>query len=297
MKDKLYFVAFYAFSALVKVMPLALVKAILRLISHIAHRALSKQKRVILANLDMAFENRMSDCQKEQIALACFENIALYLADFVLNQNLTKEELLAKSNIENPWIAEDLIKKYGKAVLVSAHFGNWELLPHTVAATHNHPMVAVGRELDAASLQDTLTQSREQLGVEVINKHGAMRKLVKALKDNKLVGILVDQNTADEDGILIDFFGKKARHTTVASVLARRFDIPIIPAYIFTDGAKSVLRYYEPIFVDKSENVDADIAKATQAQANSLEKAILQEPRQWFWFHKRWKNQYEEIYS
>jgi Kdo2-lipid IVA lauroyltransferase/acyltransferase len=297
LKDKLYFVAFYAFKAIIKALPLLLVKAILKLISHIAYRTLSKQKRVIFANLDMAFEDRMSADQKENIALACFENIALYLADFVANQNLTKEELLAKSSIENPSVAQGLIEKYGKAVMVSAHFGNWELLPHTVAATHNHPMIAVGRELDAASLQDTLTKSREQMGVEVINKHGAMRKLVKALRDDKLVGILVDQNTADEEGILIDFFGKKARHTTVASVLARRFDIPIIPAYIFTDGAKSVLRYYEPIFVDKSENVDADIAKATQAQADALEKAILEDPKQWFWFHKRWKNQYEEIYS
>jgi len=112
------------------------------------------------------------------------------------------------------------------------------------------------------------------------------------------VGLLVDQNTSDKEGKLINFFAKLARHTPSATLIARKTGTPIIPVFMTADDYKNYnITFYEPIITDKTENSEEDIKKSVQEQANITQKVIEAKPDEWFWLHRRWKNQYEELYK
>jgi KDO2-lipid IV(A) lauroyltransferase len=240
----------------------------------------------------------MSEAQKKEIIICSYENLLKNLVGVVTNLEASAEDILGKCEYEGVGIVEKLLKEGKKIVFATAHYGNWEALGKAVTVKTGLKMVAVGRELDSEAMNKIITASRERFGTEVISKHGAMRKLVKALKEDKTVGVLVDQNTAEDEGVLIKFFGKEARQTPVLSVLARRFDAAIVPIFCEYSGFdRYKLTFYEPIFCAKTDDVERDILECTQAQADVIEAQIRKNPNVWFWFHKRWKNRYEEIYG
>ena len=111
--------------------------------------------------------------------------------------------------------------------------------------------------------------------------------------------IVTDQNTANQEGDLVNVFGKKVRHTPIASLLARKFDAKIIHfiAYYSKDYKKILIKILPPIEFQKTQNAQEDIHNLTQIQSDILEQIIKENPKEWLWFHKKFKNQYEEIYK
>jgi KDO2-lipid IV(A) lauroyltransferase len=294
----LYILLFRTFAFLTKITPVFVLKKVVRTLSHIAYAVDAKHRRIAEVNLDFAFDGAMSEAQKKEIIICSYENLLKNLVGVVTNLEASAEDILGKCEYEGVGIVEKLLKEGKKIVFATAHYGNWEALGKAVTVKTGLKMVAVGRELDSEAMNKIITASRERFGTEVISKHGAMRKLVKALKEDKTVGVLVDQNTAEDEGVLIKFFGKEARQTPVLSVLARRFDAAIVPIFCEYSGFdRYKLTFYEPIFCAKTDDVERDILECTQAQADVIEAQIRKNPNVWFWFHKRWKNRYEEIYG
>lgn len=297
MRDKIYLFLFNTFQWIVKNTPKNILHSILDFLAWIIYLFDYKHRKIIKTNLDFAFEDELNEKEKKEIVKKCYKNLVYNLADFVKNQGISKEELSKKIEFENSEILENTLKNGEKIILITAHYGNWELIPLSIGAFFA-PLTGVGRPLESKVMDQILRKNREQFNIEMLNKKGAMKGMINALKNGRILGLLVDQNTRNKDGILINFFGKLARHTPSASLLARRFNAKIIPVFITTDDyEKYKITFYEPLNCPKTKNSEEDIKKCTQAQADITEKVIREKPDEWFWFHKRWKNQYEYIYK
>ncbi len=295
--DKIYLYLFFVFRFIVKNTPNAVSFPILNFISWIVYTIDKKHRKIIKTNLDFAYGKNLSNEEKKRVEKKCYKNLVYFLADFIKNQGITKEELSKKVSFKNREILDNAIKNRENIILITAHYGNWELVPLSLAAFFA-PITGVGRALKGKTLNDILKRNREQFDIKMLDKQGAMKGMIKALKQNRLLGLLIDQNTSEKEGVLVDFFGKKARQTHSTALLARKMDAIIIPAFITTDDYKNYqITFYDKITVEKSDNIDNDIHKATQEQANIIEKIIRKKPDEWFWFHKKWKNIYEEIYK
>ena len=298
MLDRVYLWLFRAFGFLIRILPDFVLSAFAALLSKTAYLVDKKHVKIAAVNLDFAFDGALPDERKKEIILRAYENLVKNLVGIVKNLDISRDGLLAKTEYEGLEIIQRLQSENKNIIFVTAHYGNWEAMGKCVAAKTGLKLVAVGRELDVTSLNDALKRSRERFDSELISKHGAMRKLVKALKEQKAVGILVDQNTADDEGLIVKFFGKEARQTPVASVLARRFEAAIIPVFCEYTGFDSYkITFHEPIYSQKTDDIEGDILSCTQAQSDAIEKQIRKNPDVWFWFHKRWKNRYEGIYK
>ncbi len=139
-------------------------------------------------------------------------------------------------------------------------------------------------------MHEVLKKNREQFNVEMVNKKGAMKGCIKAINQSKVVGILTDQAIKNSQSEEVRFFDTKATHTPLASILSRKFNLDMIPAYISTeDFINYKVKIYKPIASLKSENQTKDIELLTQAQTDIMEDVIRSNPKQWFWVHKRWK--------
>lgn len=297
----LYLFGFYLLKFIVMILPDFLAKAMFKGVA-IAYFKLNKKRyHTVMTNLNLAFGNSLNSDEKEKIAKECYIKFANYLGlNFIKNQNTTKEKLLSRIKFKNEKILQDALKSGRGVIVATAHYGEWESFSLAVAAKYGGVCV-VGRRLDSSIMNAILSKNRKQFGIDIIEKSGAAKGILRALKLNKIVGILVDQNTARSEGLEVSFFGKRVLHTPAASILAYKSGALIVTAYIKScDDGLSEICFYDTIDLAKlSKEFDKDsaILKATQLQALSCQRAIESAPSEYFWFHKRFKYFYEKEYE
>jgi len=296
-KDLMYTILFKSFKYFIILIPNSFVLLGMKGFTRVLYFFDKKHRKVAQVNLDLAYEDNLSQIEKEHIIKSCYLNLGMSLVDFIENQGISKEALLSKVTFKNEKILENVLAQKKKVILVTAHYGNWELVALSIAAKFGD-MTIIGRDLDSFKMNSILKQNREQFGIEVIDKKGAMKSMISALKANRMLGLLVDQNTSDSEGLLVNFFEKPVRHTPSAAILSRRFDAVILPVYITTEDYKHyTLTFYDSIETAKTNNKGADILDCVQKQAKITEEVIRRKPEEWFWLHKRWKNQFEHCYD
>jgi len=157
--------------------------------------------------------------------------------------------------------------------------------------------VIVARKVRPDLLNNWLNRLRTRFGSIIIDKKGALHKLTRALRSGALVGLVIDQGTTFSEGVEIKFLGKPATATPSAAILARRFGSPVFPVFCVRedDGILTVI-VEAPLALKKTDDRNADIIENTQLMNDAIEKMIMAYPDQWFWFHKRWKRHYPDIY-
>lgn len=184
---------------------------------------------------------------------------------------------------------EQARRKGRGVILITGHFGYWELLGATVASL-GHPITVVAKDLHNPAVNRLILAARERLGMGVTNMNTAATPILRALRRNECVGLLADQD-AGPDGVFIDFLGSPASTYQGPAVFALRTGAAIIPCFIIRCGAEQHRVCFEaPINVVASGDDSADIEIITQTYTNVLADYILDYPDHWFWVHRRWKS-------
>lgn len=246
-------------------------------------KAVPRLRRIARQNLAMAFPE-LDAGEREAIVDGTFRSIGRLLT------SMARFPSMHASNID-AWIAYDGLEHYAAAkqaghgvLIATAHLGNWELSAFAHALL-TEPMNVMVRPLDN-ELIDRLVEGRRTLsGNHLIFKRDAARAVLKALRNNEAVGVLIDQNTSESEGVFIDFFGKPACAGSGFVKLAYRSQAPVVPGFALWDREKKryVLRFFPAIELTGDERVD------TQRIHAFLERTIRQYPDQWMWIHRRWK--------
>lgn len=295
--DRIYLAGFYTLKFLIFIMPCSLQNMLAKFMAFAFMKLKKKRFHVVMTNLDLAFGETKTKEEKLEIAKKCYYNFAKYLGiNFILNQNTTKQKILEQVVFKNEHFLLDAIKSGRPIIVTTAHFGQWEIFGLAVAA-HFGPSSVLGRRLDSSVMDKILRANRSQFDVELIDKDGGAKDILKALKARRIVGILVDQNTAPKDGIKVQFFGKDVLHTPAASVLAQKTNALIINAFIYQKGENlNEICFEQPIDITTFDKEDA-VQKATQMQCSACEEMVRAKPEEYFWFHQRFKRFYEKEYE
>jgi len=268
-----YFVARLAIAA-VAVFP-SLSKVIVKLLDILIPRL----RRIAVKNLTMAgFSN------PDEIADGIFLSIARLLRTFAHLPRLAPQNISTLIRYEGLENFSTAVAR-GRGVLVAtAHLGNWELSAFA-HAWMTAPMHIVVRPLDNPRLDVLVERYRALSGNHIIEKKDAARGILKALKAGEAVGILIDQNTTLDQGVFIDFFGKKACAGTAFAKLAHHSGAAVVPGFALWshDEQRYILRFYPEL------SMSGDLSENTQRLHSQLESVIRQYPDQWLWIHRRWK--------
>ena len=295
--DRLYLAGFYTLKFLIFILPSSLQNLLAKFLAFAFMKLKKKRFHIVMTNLDLAFGETKSKEEKLEIAKKCYYNFAKYLGiNFILNQNTTKQKILKQVVFKNEHFLLDAMKSGRPIIVTTAHFGQWEIFGLAVAARFGASSV-LGRKLDSSVMDKILRANRAQFDVELIDKDGGAKDILKALKARRIVGILVDQNTAPKDGIKVQFFGKDVLHTPAASVLAQKTNALIINAFIYQKGENlNEICFEQPIDISTFDKEDA-VQKATQMQCSACEEMVRARPEEYFWFHQRFKRFYENEYK
>ncbi|MBV8902893.1 MAG: lysophospholipid acyltransferase family protein, partial [Acidobacteriia bacterium] len=146
-------------------------------------------------------------------------------------------------------------------------------------------MSVMVRPLDNPLINDWLEARRTASGNRLIFKKDGARAVLKALRDNETVGILVDQNTAAAEGVFITFFGQAACASAGFVKLAYRSGAAVIPGFALWDehSKRYILRFCPRV------ELTGDVVADTQRIHAVFEAVIREHPDQWMWIHRRWR--------
>lgn len=173
-------------------------------------------------------------------------------------------------------------------ILVTGHFGYWELLGASVAAL-GHPVAVVAKDQHNPAVNALIIKGRERLGMRVIPMATATHAILRTLRRNECIGLLMDQD-AGAGGVFVNFLGLPASTYQGPALFALRSGAPIIPCFIIREGAERHRVVFEsPIEVTPSGDESTDIQRYTQTYTTVLERYVRMYPDHWFWVHRRWK--------
>ena len=268
-------------------LPFALAAFVASATARVLDLALPKLRRVAETNLSFAMPELDAESRRRMID-GTFQSVgrlllALARAPRIIPQNVN--DIISYEGLEHYQAA----KASGKGALVAtAHLGNWELSAYT-HAWMTEPMHVMVRPLDNPLIDALVERRRALSGNHLIYKKDAARNVLKALRNNCAVGILIDQNASLAEGVFVDFFGKQASANSAFVKFAYHSGAKVIPGFAFwnTPNRRYILRFYPEI------PMSGEITEDTQRIHTFLEQVIRQYPDQWMWIHRRWKTRPE----
>ena len=285
MGEKFAYFLLRSFIVVSGILPKSWVYFFIKQVSLLFYHVSKRRREITISNLQKAFPEKNKDevlkLSKEVfIALSkTISEILFMLADkFDIDVAvINKEEALAK--------LQSLEKKntIGR-IVITAHFSNWELAAHFLAK-HGYPMLAVGREGDNNLIDQQLTiPFREKYGNRSVYKKRAAISIVKALKRDEIVGVLIDQKVDAKEGVKVTFFNRDVYTTSIVATMKDKFDVQVVPIFLARVGeGKYRLIVGDPI------GEKSDIVTMTQTYNDAIEEIVREYPEQWFWMHNRWK--------
>ncbi|MFQ5464893.1 MAG: lysophospholipid acyltransferase family protein [Thermodesulfobacteriota bacterium] len=268
--------------------PLPLALALGRAMGALAWRLDAKHRRIALDNLDLAYGDSITRTEKEAIARGLFKGLGMLAFEFTRLPWLTREKLAGYVEMEGmERLTEALGRKKG-VILVTAHLGNWELMAAWYGLM-GYPVDVVVRRLDVPAVEDFVKWARTRCGNRIIFKAGSMRKLIRAVRRNQVVGILLDQNVADYEGVFVDYFGTPACTNKGPALLAAHTGAAVLPTFIVRRDGRHTIVIGEEIEMVNTGDKTSDVVENTARCTGVIERMVRRHPDHWFWVHRRWK--------
>jgi len=277
--------------------PKRLTEWLTKAVAALWYRLDKRHREITRRNLAFAYGSELSEEERQRMTLEVFRHFVRFTWEMAELLVAPLPYLKKKVVIVGNEHYEEALSQGRGLIAIAVHAGNWE---YTVMGygLQYRPVAVVARELDHPLGRFLARFMRERGGNRMVNKQRGLKDILAHLKQNRVVGIVIDQNTTTEGGLLVNFFGKPARTTPVAAVLARHRDIPVLPSFSrrLSDG-RHLLVFFPPIPMAKTGDPEADIVRHLQEQSLAVEAWVRAEPTQWLWLHRRWKNQFPELYE
>lgn len=248
-------------------------------------------RRIGMSNLALAFPER-SLGKRRGILRRSFLNLGRMAAELAHLPRLSPERLRDMVRFEDEaWWREAVTWERSTGVLVlSGHFGNWELLVFA-HGMRGHPVHMVHRAIANPLVDRWLNDLRGRAGTRMIRKSRGARGVLQALHERALLVLPIDQNSTRGLGVFVDYFGVPASTNTGMARIALRTDAPIVPVFIVREGRSARHRVHVlPILeAERSGDPEEDVRRNTQRFTAVFEDMVRRHPDQWLWMHKRWK--------
>ena len=283
-------IGIYFCSSIVKIIPESSIYAFAHIIARISFILATKQRRIAINSLTIAFGSEKTKEEIKKIAFDCFETMAKIAIEFML--------FIEKSSLIDKYVRVEGIENLDKAlakgrgvVALSAHFGNFPLML-TKLSMKGYKIKTILRYMRDPWVNQYFHKKREALGVGSIYtqpRKQCVEKSLETLRNKQILFVQLDQNFGT-GGIFVDFFGKKAATAKGSIVFALRAKAPIVPMFIYRekDNIQKVVIEPEAEILegrDLDETIQLNAAKLTKI----IERYIRLHPADWGWIHRRWK--------
>jgi len=242
-----------------------------------------RSKYIIVENIKKA--NITFKENNYHIANNVLGNYGRIFAEYPHLKNFRNNKLNNFITINGKENLEKIKKENKRAVFISGHFNNFELMAMHIEKA-GIDLAAIYRPLNNIFLNKTMEKIRkEQICKKQIKKgRSGTRQLIECLKKGSSIALMIDQRV--REGSKVNFFGNLATTTTIPAQLIKKYKCELVPIYIERYNS-----FYFKMHVSKpiSVNSKKSVEDITSFLNTVLEKMIIKNPDQWIWTHDRWK--------
>jgi len=248
---------------------------------------LSRRTELALRNVSLVFPDHSPE-QARAIVQQCWEHFGRTSLEYLRVQATPIEEINRLCDLVNREILDQALAMDRGVLLLSAHFGSWEVGAQLLSQITSG-VTTVARPLDNELLERDLTRSRSRTGIELVDKRGAAKSLVRGLREKRTIVLLPDQAVRPQEGILVPFLGREAWTTSAPARLALKFDTPIVFVFCIPAEGRHRIEFDGPILARELPEDERNVESITRKINETISKWILRRPELWLWMHNRWK--------
>ncbi|MHB8483310.1 MAG: lysophospholipid acyltransferase family protein [Nitrospiria bacterium] len=256
----------------------------------LAYKGLKRERNRAWNNFNLAFGDRYDDRQKDEILRKSFQNLGKSLIEVLKFRQIHSRNIDQKVTFEGESCLKEAFAKGKGIVFVTGHIGNWELMGIALSIK-GYPTNVIAAPLYDSRLDLMMNQFRLLHGVQTITRGGerGARKILSALKNNQILGLLIDQDI-DAEGVFVDFFSRKTFTPSGAASLALKSGASVILGFIHRgEDNHHVVSLKGPVPLVQQGTLEANIYANTAYFTKTIEENISRYPDEWVWMHNRWQ--------
>ncbi|MBW1698346.1 MAG: lysophospholipid acyltransferase family protein [Deltaproteobacteria bacterium] len=247
-------------------------------------------RKIAIDNVMKAYGDRLSRRECRKLVRANFFHLMTVALELPSLLRLRKDNVDSYVEISGEQHLRSALSRGRGVLFLTAHLGNWELMALAPGLKYDFSVYVMVRPLDYAPMDNVLTEIRSRTGNIVLDKDksaGAVREL---LKQNQIIGILMDQNSSWYEGVYVPFFGRVACTNKGPAMFALRYGATVVPAFNFRlKNGKYRITFCPPVDPIRTGNVSRDIVETTALFNRIIEAHIKMAPDNWLWIHRRWR--------
>jgi Kdo2-lipid IVA lauroyltransferase/acyltransferase len=295
MQHRLEFAAFQLFKWAILSLPLKSAQRFGAYFGSLAFHLIPSRRRIALDNLRYAFPE-MNEAARLAIVKGAFRNYGITLVELLWFPNLTDAILRKLVTVRNPEVIARGYSAGRGMVMLSGHFGNWELIALGVAHLTKIPFSIIVQTQANKLIDRVINRHRCLFGNSVIPMGMSVRGIIKTLSEGGVVAIAPDQSGPME-GVFVDFFGRSVATHQGPAAFALRSRAPLQMGFMIrkADGTYEVILEEVPT-ADLTEPTEENIIELTRRHTALLERYIRLYPDHWLWMHRRWKHTWESVH-
>lgn len=261
-----------------------------RVYSYIFYYLIPIRKKTAFQNLKLAFPD-MNHAEAAKIVRRVYENVFTVIFEFFMMNKLSKAEFAKHIKIKNPELVGKLLEKGKGLIMISGHFGNWELIAYGIPQINGIPVGVIVKKQTNERVDKRITKIREHGGNTMIEMNHALRETLTLLKENKVVAMLGDQSAPAENSVKVRFFVENVPTFEGAARFAIKTGASVIFSVPFRNNDHTYTIEFQEVDISKyTEYCDENVRALTQEHTALLEEAIRKRPDHWLWFHRRFKH-------
>lgn len=259
-------------------------------VARLGYRPLGIRARVVEDQIAAAFPE-WNRARVQRVARAAYDNLGRVSVEAALLPSLGNAGVRALFDEESQWSELARLHAAGRGViLVTGHFGNWELGAAYIAA-RGVPVDAIARRMTNPLFDRYLTASRGRAGVTVLADSEAVRRVPRSLREGHVVGFVADQGLKGMASTFVPFFGRPAKTPRGPAVFALRLGVPVVFGTAVRLPSGRYRAVVEPIEIVDTGDRERDVDSVVAAYTAVLERWVREYPEQYFWHHRRWRRQ------
>ncbi len=265
-----------------------------RFLAKLAYHLFPIRRGIVLQNMRLVFGDRLSSQEITALAQNAYGHFLVSLGENLLIGFMPKSWLKSRVRIVGYEHVLNAAKQNKGILLLTGHIGNWEFAP-MAGMLHFEQFKGrfhvLRRQLVNKWIERIVFRRFYEAGLDVIPKKNSLNRVLQCLASNDVVVYIMDQHAKPgKDGVVADFFGKKAGTFKSLAMIARTTGAAVIPSYNYREeDGRHVTKFLEPLPWIERPDPDEEILENTQNYNRVLEKIILEHPEQWWWVHRRWK--------